>query len=251
MSQVPMPLPETDYQVMNTSYNELFEIVQHLPPETQYYVINTTHRLAEVDWITRKLEEQIRTRSAPTVQEGMLSLQMYLLLTCADTLGHVYITGGVGQRFREFFKNLPQEAKQNLTDNIFTWKTDFAELVRLGLGDANSNTVSYPPCQQVMHSLQSLSPDERLEAIIDFFYVLRNYHTHESEHPQLGYHPTLSVMQNLRLNVSNVATLGEFDRLHPTSSGNDIYFTYYETNDVVATLRWSIVRGLGKVIGRV
>jgi len=251
MSQVPMPLPETDCQVMNTSYNELFEIVQRLPAGTQHYVINATHRLAEVDWITSKLEEQIRTRGAPTVQEGILSLQMYSLLTCADTLGHVYISDNVGQRFREFFKNLPQEAKQNLTDNIFTWKTNFAELIRLGLGDAKTNTASYPSRQQVIDFLQPLSLDERLEAVMDFFYVLRNYHTHESEHPQLGYHPTLSVMQNQRLNVSNVATLGTLDRLHPTSSGNDIYFTYYETNDVIATLRWSIVRGLGKVVGRI
>jgi hypothetical protein len=250
MPQIPMPLPETDYQVMNTSHNELFEITQHLPQDTRYYVINATHRLAEVDWITRKLEEQIRTKGAPVVQEGLLSLQLYLLLTCADALGHIYSTNGVGKRFREFFDKLPQEAKQKLTDNIFTWKTDFAELVRLGLGDASTNTAFYPSRQQILQAIQPL-PDKRFEAVVDFLYFRRNYYTHESEYPQLGYHPNLSVMQGQRLNVPNTATLGEHDRLQPMFYGNDIYFTYYETNDVIATVRWSIVHGLGKVIGRV
>ena len=220
------------------------------PQDTQYYVINATHRLAEVDWITRKLEEQIRTKGAPVVQEGLLSLQLYLLLTCADTLGHIYTTDGVGKRFREFLDKLPQEAKQNLTDNIFTWKRDLAELVRLGLGDASTITAFYPSRQQILQAIQLLTPDKQLEAVVDFLYLRRNYYTHESEYPQLGYHPNLSVMQRQRLNVPNTATLGEPDRLQLIFSGNNIYFTYYETNDVIATVRWSIVRGLGKVIGR-
>lgn len=321
MPQTPMPLPETDYRVMNTSPNEFFEITEQLPQDTQYYVINATHRLAEVDWITRKLEEQIRTKGAPVVQEGLLSLQLYLLLTCADTLGHIYSTGGVGKRFREFFDKLPQEAEQNLIDNILTWKTDFAELVRLGLGDARTNTAFYPSRQQILQAIQPLTPDKRLEAVVDFLYFRRNYYTHQSEYPQLGYHPNLSVMQGQRLNVPNTATLGEPDRLQPmfedtyafsiredfakldagqlTTSlrkrfeknsivltsqaqvqevrpGNqwaivdaskryvirnengklnvyipNIYFTFYETNDAIATIRWSVVRGLGKIIGRV
>lgn len=251
LPQVPMPLPETDYQAMNTSHSEFFDIVQHLPAETQYYVVNTTHRLAEVDWITRKREEQVRTRGAPTVQEGILSLQMYLLLTCADTLGHIHSTGGVGQRFREFFKNLPQEAKQNLIDKILTWKTDFAELVRLGLGNTTTNTAFYPSRQQIIEALQPLTPDERLEAVVDFLYYRRNYYTHQSEYPQLGYHPNLSVMQGQRLNIPNTAILGEPDRLQSMFSGSNIYFTYYETDDAIATVRWSVVRGLGRVIGRV
>ncbi len=108
MPQIPMPLSDSDYQIMNTSWNGLTTILETLPPETQYYVTNATHRLAEVEWITCKLEQEItKNRGVPTVQEGLLSLQMYLLLTCADTLGHLYHSGGVGQRFREFFRSLP------------------------------------------------------------------------------------------------------------------------------------------------
>ena len=251
MPQVPMPLPQTDYQTMDCSHNEFFETVQGLPGETQYYVVNATHRLAEVDWITRRLEEEVSNRGAPVVQEGLLSLQMYLLLTCADTLGHTHVAGGVGQRFRAFFSNLPQEARQNLIDNIFTWRTDFAELVGLGLGDAATNTAFYPSRQQIIQSIQPLSPSERLEAVVDFLYMRRNYYTHESEYPQLGHHPNLSVMQRQRLNTPNTATLGELDRLQPMFSGDNIYFTYYETDDVIATIRWSVVRGLGQVVGSV
>jgi len=61
----------------------------------------------------------------------------------------------------------------------------------------------------------------------------------------------LSVMQGQRVNMPNTATLGELDRLQPMFSGNDIYFTYHETDDVIATIRWSVVRGLGQVIGSV
>jgi hypothetical protein len=251
MPQTPMPLPEADCQVMNTPRNEFFETTQHLPQRTQRYVINATHRLAEADWITCRLEEQIATGSAPIVQEGLLSLQLYLLLTCADTLGHVCSPEGPSKRFSAFFNKLPQEAKLNLTDNIFTWKTDFAEWVRLRPGDAITNPPSYPSRQEIQQAIQPLTPDKRLEAVVDFLYFRRNYYTHESKYPQLGDHPNLSVMQRQRLNVPNTATLGELDRLQPLSSGTDIYFTYYETNDVIATVRWSIVRGLGRVIGRV
>lgn len=244
MKPLMMPLPETDYQVMNCSHNELFEIVQGLPEETRYYVGNATHRLAETDWITRKLDEEVRSsRGAVVAQEGLLSLQIYLLLTCADTLGHVHVAGSVRQRFRAFFRNLPQEERENLTDDILTWRTDLAELVSLGL-------TTFPSRQQIMQSLQPLTVNERLEAVIDYLYWRRNHYTHESEYPTLGFHPNLSVMQRQRLNVLN-DTLEELDRLQKIESGDDIYFTYIETDDLIATIRWSIVRGLGQIIGRI
>lgn len=253
MPQIPMPLSDSDYQVMGTSWKNFTAILETLSPETQYYITNTTHRLAEVEWVTRKLEQEItRNRSAPVVQEGLLSLQMYLLLTCADTLGHLYNSGGVGQRFREFFRNLPLDAKNNLIENIYTWRTNFLELVNIGLGDSKTNTTFYPSYQQVEQVLQTLKNEDRLEKVIDFLYYRRNYYTHQSEYPRLGYHPNLSVMQNQRLNVPNTATLGELDRLQPMFiSGSDLYFTYYKTDDVITTIRWSIVRGVGKIIGSV
>ena len=63
--------------------------------------------------------------------------------------------------------------------------------------------------------------------------------------------PDYAVMQRECLNIPNVATFGELDRLQPVFSGTDIYFTYYETDDAIATIRWSIVRGLGKVVGTI
>lgn len=246
---IPMPLPGADYQTMNCSANDFSRKLSSLPEETQYYVVNATHRLAEVDWITRRLEEDISTSGPPVVQEGLLSLQMYLLLTCADALGHIRVAGGVGARFRKFFSNLPPEAKRNLIDNIYTWRTDLAELVNLGLRDTSTNIPFYPSHQQIVQFIQLLNLDKRLENIVEFLYKRRNFYTHESKCPQLGLHPNLSVMQNQRLGMLGTATFGERDRLQPICSGNDIYFTYYETDDVIATIRWSIVRGLGQEIG--
>ncbi len=123
------------------------------------------------------------------------------------------------------------------------------ELVSVGLGDSKTNTAFYPSYQQIEQALQPLTNEDRLEQVIDFLYYRRNYYTHQSEYPQLGYHPNLSVMQNQRLNVPNTAILGELDRLQPMFSGKDIYFTYYKTDDVITTVRWSVIRGLGKIAG--
>src|SRR5262245_45435534 len=103
--QVPMPLSQADYKTMNCSWQVFSERVFSLPEVVQYHVINSTHRLAEVEWLSSKLEDEVRTRGTPVVQEGLLSLQIYLLLTCADGLGHIHhsASGGVGQRFRAFF----------------------------------------------------------------------------------------------------------------------------------------------------
>jgi len=254
MPRTPMPLPEEDYTAVNiSSYNEFFEITQHLPQPIRHYIVNATHRLAEVDWITRRLEKEIRTTMAPPiVQEGLLSLQLYLLLTCADTLGHVYgSAGGVGKRFRAFFEELPQDAKRNLIDSLIAWKTSRAELPRLGLWDATTNRVRCPSRQQVLRAVQPLVPEKRLEAVVDFLYYRRNYYTHESEYPMLGHHPNLSVIQNQRLKVPSTAALGELDRLQVVVKDDSVIFVYFETDDVIAAVRWSIVRGLGKIIGRV
>jgi hypothetical protein len=248
----PMPLPESDYRAMNTSDDEFFQLVLPLPELTQFYVTNATHRLAEVDWLTRTLEEQVRTSRAPVCQEGLLSLQLYLLLTCADTLGHHYsCTGGVWERFKAFFHELPQEAKQNLTDHILAWKTDFAELVDLGLGNAETGTVVYPSSQRILQAVQPLTSEKRLEAVVAFLYLRRNSYTHEANYPQLGFHPNLSVMQSERMCVPNTAKVEEFGRLQVILDKESMSFAFYETNDVIAVVRWSVVRGLGKIIGRI
>jgi hypothetical protein len=245
------PLPDTDYAVMNCPRNEIDDCCRSLPQATQHYIANVTHRLFEVDWLTRMLEDQVSRHHGPALQEGLLSLQVYLLLTCADTLGHLHFTGrsGVGDRFRAFFNNLSREARQNLLLNIYVWRTDSTELTNLGLGDAGTVLLSR---RQVLQFIQPLADDVRWEALVDFLYLRRNYHTHECWYPQLGAHPNLQVMLNQRLNVPGTAGLGELDHFQRFIVNTDnIYFAYYETDDLIATIRWSIVRGLGQVIGRI
>lgn len=253
MSQL-MPLPLNDYNVINCPRREFFTIWSDLPERTKYYVANSTHRLAEVTWITEALDKDIITsNTTPVIQEGLLSLQMYLLSTCADALGHVVGTGnGVGQRFRSFFAYLPQDAKDNLVRNFLVWKTNFNELEAMGQADATTNTAYYPspPRQQILDMLDTKTFNERFVAIVDFLYARRNLYTHESESPRLGTHPNLSVMQNQRLDVPNTATIGELDRLQALWSGDNILFIYYEADDPISVLRWSILRGIGKVIGQ-
>ena len=248
---MPMPLPESDYYLMNCPRDEFLNLLPTLQEKTRYYVANTTYRLAETEWIARKLEEEVKRGAAPVAHEGLLSLQIYLLLTCADTLGHLYATGGVGDRFKSFFKNLPEEIQQNLLDDIIAWQADRAELTRLGLIEQHTGAVILPYRSQLVQFLQSLSLEQRFETLVNFLYRRRNYYTHESRYPQLGHHPNLSVMQRQRLNISNTATLGELDRLQLIPDGDHLYFAYYETDDPIATIRKSIVQGLGRAIGRV
>lgn len=250
----PMPLNSDDYQVMNCNHNQLFEKWNALPEEDQqYYVANTTNRLAVVNWLVKTLEEQAAAQTAPVVQEGALSLQMYLLTTCADALGHIVSSAnGVGQRFRDFFDFLSLAAKDNLIDNFLVWKADLAELQAEGLvvnGTTDETQITRPERQQIVNALQNKGRDERLEAIVDFLYARRNLYTHESAYPQLGYHPNLSVLQNLRLNIPNTADLGEQNRLQELLCGTYYCFMYYECDDPIATLRWSVLQGFGKLLG--
>jgi hypothetical protein len=245
-----MPLPAEDCQTMNCKPSQVFETIRRLPAATQPHVKAATHRLSEVHWITDRLEKEIKRRGRPIAQEGLLSLQVYLLLTCADTLGHVYITsGGVGKRFKAFFDKLPQDAKQKLVDGILTWRTSLPDLISLGLVNAQNWWVKHPSRQEIVQAIQPLAFSERLDAVVNLLYLRRNMYTHESRYPELGFHPALSVMQNLRLNLPNTADLGELNRLQVITKDDDFYIALYETDDVIATVRWSIVRGLGRIMG--
>jgi hypothetical protein len=59
--------------------------------------------------------------------------------------------------------------------------------------------------------------------------------------------------------LPNVGTVDDYDRLEPMividkKNNTYYYFTYYpetEEKDPIAIIRWSIVRGLGKIIGSV
>lgn len=247
-----MPLSESDYQTMNCPYREFLDVVGRLPEKTQSCVVNATHRLAEVEWLTRKQEEDVRLGNSSIVHEGLLSLQIYLLLSCADNLGHVLTKSTkVGDRFKAFFRHLPDAEKQELTSRILAWKTDFAELVRTGLGDPNTNTAVYPTRQQILDAMQPLTLEERLETVIDILYMRRNRFTHESDYPQLGHHPNLLVMQLNRMKVPKTGTMKDLDRLQVLYDESHIYYAFYETDDLIATIRWIILRGMGRLMGRV
>lgn len=245
------PFSDTDHRVMG--YRDsvaFFEQVQTLAPERQRFVVNITHRLADVEWLTRTLDDQVCRGRGAVITEGLLSLQFYLLLTCADTLGHVCSAKhGVKERFRVFFETLPQEVRLRLTGHFLVWATDWEELVRLGLADPNTQTAVYPSREQINQQVECLSIKERLDAVMDFFYfVRRNPYTHETEYPQLGWHPNLSVLQMQRLGVPNVGSMGELDRIQATPDDNRWYFVYYNCDDPIAELRWAILRGLGEIV---
>ena len=66
--QVPralMPVPDADYETMNCSSGEFADFLQGLPEDVKHYVVNTTHRLAEVDWIGRNLNALVNSKQGP------------------------------------------------------------------------------------------------------------------------------------------------------------------------------------------
>jgi hypothetical protein len=178
---------------------------------------------------------------------------MYLLLTCADTLGHCYPSSGrVRDRFFAFFGALPGEDKELLTAAILVWHTDDrAETVLRGLPDPNTTSISGEPHQPMRRLVQELSKKERFDAVVKYLYfVRRNPFTHEAFFPQLGYHPNLAVLQQLRLGVPDVADLGDLNRFQCVNDGTHQYLVYYECEDPVEVLWTVIVRGLGQIIRR-
>jgi hypothetical protein len=213
------------------------------------YVENATHRLAEIEWIIDKLQEEVNKHQPPVVQEGILSLQIYLLLTCADTLGHVFIQGGVGARIREFFSHLPDEAKTLLIDNLPIWKTDFNELVGIGIGNPQTNTMRFPTKDEILNGVQSKTNEERLSSVIEFLSCRRNLYTHEADYPQLGHHPNLSVLQNMEAHYPDVGMLGELDRVQIIFPNDCILIAYYLTNNVINTIFQAVLIGFGRIIG--
>jgi hypothetical protein len=208
MPQIPMPLSDEALKILRCNHNDYYRLIHAMQDPGKQYVMNSTHRLAEIEWIIEKLQEEVNKHQPPVIQEGILSLQIYLLLTCADTLGHIYIQGGVAQRIDEFFSHLPNEAKFLLKENLLIWKTDFNELVRIGIGTPQTNTMRYPTKDEILSAVQNETDENRLSAVIKFLSCRRNMYTHEADYPQLGFHPNLSVLQNMEAHSSNVAILG-------------------------------------------
>jgi len=227
MPQVQMPLAETDYATLGCSRAGFDQALEALPETTRYYATNATNRLAEVEWITQNLEREVKATGGPVTHEGLLSLQLYLLLTCADTLGHLYIEGRVRKRFNAFFTKLPDDGKRYLAEAVVVWKATLEDLAARGLRDEAANTLTYPSLADIQQAIQPLSAEDRMDAVICHLYARRNWYTHESEYPQLGYHPNLAVMHRIRLGVPHTATLPGLDRLQLIPDEGKLYFAYY------------------------
>ena len=245
------PLERQDYGVMGYPDHEaFFTEVNALGAEDQKYVVNATVRLADVDWLARTLDEQVRDLRGPPLAEGLLSLQRYLLLTCADALGHLSAAGGhTKRRFETFFLRLPIDTQQRLVDSFLVWRTNRDELTRLGLAAPEGGAVTSPAPKAVRRCARSLVHSERLGMVIDFLYrVRRNPFTHEAGYPQAGWHPNLSVLQMRRLGVGSVATLGEWDRFQGAVHRDVYYFVYYNGDDPIAELRRVVLEGLGDIV---
>jgi len=249
MPQVQMPLAETDYATLGRPRAQFDQILEALPDNTRYYAANATHRLAEVEWITQNLEREVKATGGPVTHEGLLSLQVYLLLTCADTLGHLYVEDGVKKRFKAFFTNLPDDGKRHLAHAVVVWQATLEDLDAWGLRDAATNTVKYPSLTDIQQAIRPLSAEDQMNAVIGFLFARRNWYTHESEYPQLGHHPNLAVMHRTRLRVPNTATLSGLDRLQLIPDQGKLYVAYYLTDDVVSALRHVMLRGLARAVG--
>jgi hypothetical protein len=247
------PLPDSDYQIMGCTEEQFEERVYALPEDQRRFVLNANHRLATVYWLTSRLDQEVRTAVHAGPTESLLSLQVYLLLTCADTLGHIGAPGaGPGARFRGFFDELPERAKQRLTAAFAVWRTDYAEMQQVGL--ASGSEWNTPSAQQVIQRYELLSADARLRTVVSLLYARRNWFTHEAEYPQWGYLPGLAVLQMQRLGRPDAGHMWGLERLQlvldvDRSRHEWWHFIYYRSVDPVADLRTVIVLGLGKILG--
>lgn len=250
MPQGIAPLPDEEYALMGYVGHDVFlDDVNSIEGPQQRFIINAAHRLADAGWLAEKLDEDVSRHKGPPVVEGLLSLQLYLLLTCADTLGHIdHPHDKPKERFWGFFLDLPCSAQRTLVDAFQVWRVKQQELAEMRLADPRTGNVTLPSPELIKSVVIDHSADIRLEAALDFLYRFRrNPYTHEAEYPQLGHHPNLYVLQMLRLGVDSVATAGEYDRTQAVAEGSTYYFVYHGTNDPVASLRRVMLEGLGAI----
>lgn len=231
-------------------WDQVPKLISTISSEEQEHIKNAVQRLNDVRWLSSALDADVVKKGGQLIQEGLLSNQFYLLLTCADTLGYIYIKEyHVRERFESFFSNLSSQVQQRLIDTFLTWKTNDSEMRQLGLVTPNSAGLEYPNLQQVRQYLQPLSLSERVKIAVDFLYTRRNADTHEAFYPQLGHHPNLSVLQRLRLRVPNVASIGDYDRLQSLRKNDGtLFFVYLMSDDPIAELRCIVLKGLEGII---
>lgn len=242
-------LPATDYAAMGYSRSEFEHLVETIEPDQQRYITHTIYRLAEVYWLTSTVEENVLKRGIPPTHEGLLSLQMYLLLTCADKLGWVYDPQAETQaRFEAFFHKLPVEVQYQLVERLWVWKTNRDTLVSLKFVYPQMNAIEMPSHQQIKQFVDALPFQDRFNALVDFLYLRRNWHLHEVEFPQFHWQPNLSVLQLQRLGYPLLNLGDEHNRILLAADNDHWYVVYYQADDPINELRQTILRGLSQII---
>lgn len=257
MPLVLRPPEDSDFPLLGLGgSNRLDDVVNGLPKPDRYYVVNTFERLYDVAWIASELDEDVGKQVGVVGAESILSLQMYLLLTCADVLGHIHLpkANGVRNRFYAFFENLSSATQQMLIEGLLVFEERLENLSQSRFANPTTDSLTQPDKRrQIELPVLSLSEKERLTAVVDFlYYARRNPYTHEAEFPQSGYHQNLHVLQMLRLDVPNVSTRGESDRIQIFVREKDgtlvLYYAYMAADDPILHLRQVIVSGLGEII---
>lgn len=130
-------------------------------PEQYHVVLNVYERIRAVDILA---QPDVASRLDEVRPDFAVSLQMYLLCTCADALmKHKRKT--TRSRFYGFFTDLPDAAKRSLADPF---------CIRRFIGGTKK--------ERPGHEWETMNLDQRVEAITDYLYEChRNPFTHEAE----------------------------------------------------------------------
>jgi len=246
-------LEQSDYEILGLDYNSLDTTVNRFSPKDRWWIEDTTHILALVGWLQRVLDAErmdsqrvywehsvrINQKLPEEVVDHALWIQFYLLLTCADTLGHLEpCRNAVGERFAAFWRAVREIAAQDLQNAFLAWRIDDPE-------------VHTPSANTVRSQVQSMTPEERWSHLCDFLYAVRNSLVHEAKHPDLGWHPVFAQLQGVRLSIPGVGVLSPMVHLDPDSRNRGYhFFCVIEASDPVATLRVAILQGLRNILDR-
>lgn len=237
MPQTPMPLSDRSLNILNCDTIKYFKAIERMDCPNKQYVANATNTLAQIEWIMDKLQEEVKRGNLPVVREGILWLQIYLLMSCADALGHVLIpAGGVEKRSKEFFLSLPEKAKTNLITNLLVWETNSEELFRKGIDNRD------PTQQEICSALQNKTEGDKFDAIYEFLWSVRNLYTHETDYPLHGMHPTLSTLQD--------GTVEPITFISNHRNNKHIFYAYH-CNNTPQIIFDAVLMGLGNIIGTI
>jgi hypothetical protein len=246
-------LEQSDYEILGLDYHSFITTVSRFSGRDRWWIEDTTHILALVGWLQRVLDaerldsQRVRWEHSIRIDQKLpeevfdhaLWVQFYLLLTCADTLGHLEPrTNVVRERFMAFWRDALEIVKQDLQNSFLAWRIDDAE-------------VQPPSADTVRSQVQSMAPGEQWSHLCDFLYAVRNGLVHEGSPPDLGWHPVLAQLQGVRLSMPSLGVLPPLVHLDAHSKDRRChYFCVIDASDPVATLRVAVLQGLRNILGR-